>query len=94
MSEGRGANIEYRPSLVSGVENAVCQALGIRNVRHRSALHSLRAADDIDLAQLVYRVIADNWVAMGAAANINRSRQNWRWTLQPQIGAANRSPEV
>lgn len=82
------------PSLLHGVETAVCDALGIANIRHRSALHSLQIPADVDLAFTVYETIAANWLASDADANKDRSRQNWRWTLQPQIGSGNRSPEV
>ena len=81
-------------SLLQGVNAAVCNALGISNLRHRSALHSLQIPIGIDIASIVYRVIAANWSVGGASENKDRSRQNWRWTLQPQIGDANRSPEV
>jgi hypothetical protein len=81
-------------SLLHGVEAAISDALGIANVRHRSALHSLNIPDDVDLAATIYATIAANWQAGDADANKDRSRQNWRWTLQPQIGAENRSPEV
>lgn len=94
MNEGSGVSVKPRPSLLDGVENAVCQSLCIRNVRHRSALHALKVNDGHDLPRVVYRVVADAWESMCAAENINRSRRNWRWSLQPQIGAANRSPEV
>ena len=72
----------------------MCRSLGITKLRHRSALKSLRVPEDLDLPSIVYRTVARNWAEGAAAANINRSRQNWRWTLQPSISAANRSPEV
>lgn len=81
-------------SLLDDVETSVCSALGITRLRHRSALLSLDISAGVDLPALVHEVISSNWLTSGAAANVNRSRQNWRWTLQPQIGAANRSPEV
>lgn len=81
-------------SLLQGVNAAVCGALRIANLRHRSALHSLQIPAGIDIASIVHEVIAANWSAGGASENKDRSRQNWRWTLQPQIGGANRSPEV
>jgi len=81
-------------SLLAGVEEAVCSALGIRKLRHRSALLALRLPDHVDLADLVFGVISDNWIAGRAAENMTRSRQNWRWSLQTYIGEANRSPEV
>ncbi|MGI4815593.1 MAG: hypothetical protein ACRYGG_19960 [Janthinobacterium lividum] len=92
---GIEAHVSLRtPSLVHGVEDAACEALGIARLRHRSALRSLRVCDGLDLAAVVHNVISINWLAGQASLNKDRSRQNWRWTLQPQIGAANRSPEV
>ncbi|WP_156681099.1 hypothetical protein [Sphingomonas profundi] len=82
-------------SLLEGVDAAVCNALGISNLRHRSALHSLSLPEEIDLARLVYEAVAANWSTGRAADNRDRSAQNWRWCVpQPQIGAANKSPEV
>jgi hypothetical protein len=94
MSESETPVASPLPSLIHGVEEAACTALGIGRLRHRSALHSLIVTDDIDLARLVHTVIASNWLACNADANRNRSRQNWRWELQSQISPANRSPEV
>src|SRR6516164_8562703 len=82
------------PSLVHGIEAAVCDALGTSSLRHKSALRSLRIPTGVDLAGIVYRVVHANWTAGRAGDNKDRSRQNWRWTLQPQIRPANRSPEV
>ena len=76
------------------MEEAVCSALGIRKLRHRSALLALRLPDHVDLADMVFGVIWENWIAGRAAENMTRSRQNWRWSLQTYIGEANRSPEV
>lgn len=81
-------------SLLSGVEAAVCELLGIARLRHRSALKSLRLPAGTNLPLIVYETIARNWADGGAAANVNRSSQNWRWTLQSLISVANRSPEV
>lgn len=81
-------------SLIDGVEAAACEALGIARLRHRSALKSLGHQSAVDLAELVHRVISANWTAGRAGNNKERSGQNWRWMLQPQIGVANRSPEV
>lgn len=81
-------------SIMHGVEAAVCAALGIAKLRHRSALLALRLPPDLDIAALVHGVVRANWRAGGAGDNKERSQQNWRWTLQPQIGEANRSPEV
>lgn len=77
-----------------GLESAVCDALGIARLRHRSALRSLRLPPGLDVAVLVHSVVSGNWDAGRAGDNKERSQQNWRWTLQPQIGAGNRSPEV
>lgn len=81
-------------SLIDGVEAAACNALGIKRLRHRSALQSLRLDASVDLAELVHRIVSSNWSAGRAADNKDRSGQNWRWALQPQIGERNRSPEV
>lgn len=81
-------------SLIDGVEAAACNALGIKRLRHRSALQSLRLDSGVDLAELVHRIVSSNWSTGRAASNKNRSGQNWRWALQPQIGERNRSPEV
>lgn len=94
MSESEITVASPPSSLIYGVEQAACAALGIARLRHRSALHSLVVTDDIDLARLVHTVIASNWMASDADANRDRSRQNWRWELQSQISPANRSPEV
>lgn len=85
---------DTRPSLMHGVFGAACEALCIANLRHKSALLTLKVPDGLDLAGVVQKAVAANWDQGGAAANRDRSRQNWRWTLQPQIGSANRSPEV
>ena len=82
------------PSLVHGVFEAAGEALGIANIRHKSALLNLDIPDGLDLASLVYAVVSRNWEWGKAADNCDRSKQNWRWSLQPQIGAANKSPEV
>lgn len=94
MSDSENTVALPLPSLIQGVEEAVCKALSIVRLRHRSALHSLSVTDDIDLAKAVYTIIASNWLASNADANRDRSRQNWRWELQTQISPANRSPEV
>lgn len=82
------------PSLMHGVFEAACSALGIANLRHKSALLALQVTDDLDLAEVIHKAVAANWVWGDAAANRDRSQQNWRWALQPQIGSGNRSPEV
>lgn len=82
------------PSLVHGVEEAVCQEFGIAKLRHMSALRSLRNLADCNLPGLVFRIVSRNWIAGRASDNVNRSRQNWRWTLNSQISSSNKSPEV
>ena len=79
-------------SLLHGVEAAISDALGIANVRHRSALHSLNIPDDVDLAATIYATIAANWQAGDADANKDRSRQNWRWTLQRKLAPRTAAP--
>lgn len=77
------------------MEADVCAALGIRNSRHRSGLHSLESERAANLAELVYGRIKTNWLRSSAGSRVSHSRQNWRWcSIQPQISAANRSPEV
>ncbi len=82
------------PSLIHGVFEAASEALGIANIRHRSALLNLDIPDGIDLVSLVFEKVSKNWEWGSAPDNRNRSKQNWRWSLQTQIGAANKSPEV
>lgn len=65
-------------SLLASVEEAVCRSLGICNLRHRSPLLALRLPGHIELADLVFCVISDNWNAGRAAENMGRARQNWR----------------
>lgn len=80
--------------LMDQTEAAVCAALGVSNLRHRAALHCF-SNNRVDVARLLFEVIAGNYVSGGATFNKDRSQQNWRWcSIQPQIGAANRSPEV
>ena len=82
-------------SLMDRTEAAVCAALGVHNLRHRAALRRLSDISRTNVPRLLFDVIADNYVRGGATLNKNRSQQNWRWcNIQPQIGAANRSPEV
>jgi len=81
-------------NLIHGVEEAVCEALRVGRLKHRSALHSLRIAEGVDLARVVHTVVATNWINARADLNKDCSRQNWRWKLQTQISSANRSPEV
>ena len=94
MTTDNEAGSAQTRSLVHGVENAVCLQLGIAKLRHRSALHSLCLPANIDLAEIVYRVIENNWLAGGAEGNKDRSQQNWRWTRQTRVSPKNKSPEV
>ena len=94
MSELEAPPITLPTSLVEGVEATACSALGIARLRHRSALRLMQGLDKTDLPDIVYGAVSRNWALGRAIENKNRSRQNWRWTLQPQIGAANRSAEV
>jgi len=82
-------------SLLDGVASAVSDMLGISSVRHKSALQTLRPFDGVTTVQRIYDIIVENYAITGATANKDRSKQNWRWhSLQPQIAAHNRSPEV
>ena len=92
-TDSESGSVQTR-SLVHGVEDDVSLQLGIANLRHRSALHSLRLPDSIDLAGIVFRVIERNWVTSSAEANKDRSHQNWRWTLQTRKSSNNKSQEV
>ena len=58
-------------------------------------MRDLRLTAEQDLVGLIFRMVADNYERGGAAANRNRSKENWRWQrLQPQIAEHNTSPEV
>lgn len=82
-------------SLMEGVERNVCDALSIVSMRQVSAMHRLEVPPDLDLVELVFRTVNENYEQGNAAANRNRSRQNWRWHRpQLQIAAHNTSPEV
>jgi hypothetical protein len=84
-------------SLLDGVEAAVCGALAIRSLKHRSALLELcrREAFPPGAVAAAYDVIAENWRRCAAAGVGSRSAENWRWRVpQLQIGSANASPEV
>jgi len=82
-------------SLIERVEETVRGALGIANTRHRSAMRSLRLPAEQGVAALIFRTVADNYARGNAAANRDRSQENWRWQrLQPQIAAHNKSREV
>jgi hypothetical protein len=82
-------------SLIDGVEEALCSELGITSTRRRSSMRHLRLTADQDLVRLIFGIVAGNYERGGAAANRDRSKENWRWLrLQPQIAAHNKSPEV
>ena len=82
-------------SLLDGVQALACSAFGIASLRHRSALRGLTSDGSAPLIPSMMRKISDNYAQSGASANKDRSRQNWRWcSLQPQISAANVSPEA
>jgi len=46
------------------------------------------------LAGVIFKQMEVKHQLTGAADRRDRSRETWRWSLQPQIGARNRSPEV
>lgn len=48
------------PSLLHGVSEAVCSALGIANLRHKSALLELQVPDDLDLAEVIHKAVVAN----------------------------------
>jgi hypothetical protein len=82
-------------SLMEGVERNVCDALGIVSTRHASAMHRLEVPPSLDLVEVIFQTVSGNHGRGNAAANRNRSRENWRWHRpQQQIGAHNTSPEV
>jgi hypothetical protein len=82
-------------SLIEGVEEAVRNELKISSSRHRSAMRDLRLTAEQDLVSLIFRTVAGNYERGDAAANRNRSKENWRWQrLQPQIAVHNASAEV
>ena len=57
-------------------------------------VRDLRLPSDLDLVNLIFQTVADNYKRGDAAANRDKSRENWRWRLQPQIAAHNASREV
>jgi hypothetical protein len=82
-------------SLIDGVERNVCDALGIVSTRHVSTALHLKVDVGLDLAEVIFRTVDDNYKRGGAADNRNRSRENWRWHRpQPQIAPQNTSAEV
>ena len=84
-------------SLFQGVEAAVCKILGIKNLRHRSALHAIGRLQEVPAGSVAAALdqIEKNWRLSAAAGQGSTSKQNWRWWApQCQIGPENRSPEV
>jgi hypothetical protein len=82
-------------SLIEGVEEAVCSALEIAGSRHVSVLRDLQLPPDLDFVRLIHRTIAHNHDRGNAAANRDRSRENWRWQrLRTQIAPHNGGAEV
>ena len=81
-------------SLFEGVAAAACSALGIDNLESRRAAARWRPEEATDVAAAMYAVILRNYQLSGASARRDRSRENWRWSLQSGISAANTSPEV
>ncbi|MEI6641971.1 MAG: hypothetical protein WCL10_08015 [Novosphingobium sp.] len=88
-------NSDQPKSLLDGVEASVSGALSITSLRHRSAVLKLPPFDGRVLVAGIFETIRHNYLASNATTNKDRSKQNWRWhSLQPQIAAHNRSPEV
>lgn len=82
-------------SLLFGVDTLSATILGVASIRHRSALQRLRPFDGTKLVGAIYDQVRRNYDRGGATHNKDRSAENWRWhSLQPQIAAHNRSPEV
>ena len=81
-------------SVFEGVAAAACSALGVDNLESRRAAARWRAEEATDVAAAMYAVIWRNYQLSGASARRDRSRENWRWSLQSGISAANTSPEV
>ncbi|WP_137179234.1 hypothetical protein [Roseomonas sp. AR75] len=93
-SELNGASALPR-SLLDGVERRLAAMLNVASLRHRSSGRSVPSFDGEALVDSTYRLIAENYRRAGSSAYKDRSRENWRWqSLQPQISAGNRSPEV
>jgi hypothetical protein len=82
--------------LLAGWPEAVEQALGIRNLRHRSASLDVCARGTL-LQNLLpaLSTIEANWLACQTNGRANASSANWRWRA-PQLGISpnNASPEV
>ena len=82
-------------SLVEGVDKTAATVLGIGKLTHRSAPPRLEPSQGTEFVGAIHATIAANYARGGATANKDLSRENWRWpSLQPQISAHNRSPEV
>lgn len=84
-------------SLFDGVNDAVCKALGIANLRHRSALHELGCRSNLPHGSVAAALdmIGHNWVCSQGTNLGSVSKENWRWCApQTFIGSNNRSPEV
>lgn len=83
-------------SLLAGMEKAVCATIGVRSLRHRSALLELTERDILPtgVVEAAYKMVARNWKACRAQGNPT-SRENWRWRApQLAISGHNTSPEV
>jgi hypothetical protein len=84
-------------SLLVGVDAAVCDLLGIRSLRHRSAALELCARPSLPSGAVAaaYDVIAANWRRCRVTRPITGSTQNWRWR-DPKLDIAthNTSPEI
>jgi hypothetical protein len=81
-------------SLLTGVNQMACEVLRVSNLRHRSALQRLQVPPELNLPEHIYARVSENYRLCGASENKDRSSQNWRWVLQPQISERNTSPEV
>ena len=98
-----GPGLEHLPpgvprSLFDGVDAAVCAVLGVRNLKHRSALHALGRVEPVQSGSVAAAldVIAANWERSARAGLGSASQQNWRW-CKPQTHInkeKNRSAEV
>ena len=84
-------------SLLAGVEEAACAGLGIRNLRHRSALFELGVEANLPtgLVAAAFQQVRTNWRTCQDLGVGRPSAQNWRWRKpQLNIAAHNASPEV
>ena len=85
------------PALLGGVEPAICRVLGIKNLRHRSALLELGKREGLPRGAVgaMFAVIAANWGRCRAAQPLLTSSANWRWrSPQTAIAPQNKSAEV